>query len=742
VEQANPKFLNQVVSSHLWIPTQKGLWDLLLNGFQNFKEEEVLNTWSVVESQPGKLLFLNFGNGVQQYDGQQLRTIPKKEYLSVATRVFKPFNRIPAPDLWYFRALRDQKGYCWLPDAYGLYRYREANWDFVRPLPHYQKPIPFCIAEDIARQKIVCASDKFFYTVDINSPFRTDSIRGTSPLFNRLLLCTVVASTGEYWFSGYGGVERYDPDSKKFTSYTFENGKFPVNGRIPVLYFDWNGTLWAGGNEVVYRYNPALDRFEQVFDFRFVQNIQFVEQISPTHLMLADMQNLYVLNLKKFNETKQVEIKCFNHHNGFMGLEPGQLGSYRDSRGRIWITSGSVLSVLDPTQLDLTTRPLRTYISQVNQQGVSFLHPETVVKVPRGQAMVTIKAEAVGDDRPFRSQFSYLLEGEMDDWTDWQEQPLLTLSNLSNGSHTLLVRARAGNFETHEASIAKLHFTTSVYFWKSPNFYLYASLMGLFLIILLIILWQKDLRKSRELLAQKEQLEKRERTMRLLQAQTIQSQMNPHFTSNALASIQRQILTYDAERASDNLVKMGRLTRAYLEDSLLREDDPMLMNRDISLTREVTLLNMYVELMQLQYENRFDFVLDIQSSLNTDDYRLPPFLIQPFVENAIVHGLHHLTTKGTLRVQFLGLPHEVLLCQIEDDGIGREASRRILNLDPKENYGQVYIRTDDIDTLYQSLLDNNVSIHPNAPLQTKPWGQKEFALLDPDNNLLTFGQDI
>ena len=63
-------------------------------------------------------------------------------------------------------------------------------------------------------------------------------------------------------------------------------------------------------------------------------------------------------------------------------------------------------------------------------------------------------------------------------------------------------------------------------------------------------------------------------------------------------------------------------------------------------------------------------------------------------------------------------------------------------LDPKENYGQVYIRTNDIDNLYQSLLDNKVVIHPNAPLQTKPWGQKEFALLDPDNNLLIFGQSI
>ncbi|MBL7710586.1 MAG: VOC family protein [Chitinophagaceae bacterium] len=61
-------------------------------------------------------------------------------------------------------------------------------------------------------------------------------------------------------------------------------------------------------------------------------------------------------------------------------------------------------------------------------------------------------------------------------------------------------------------------------------------------------------------------------------------------------------------------------------------------------------------------------------------------------------------------------------------------------LDPKENYGQVYIRTDDIENLYQSLLEKKVSIHPAGPLQLKPWGQKEFSLLDPDNNLLTFGQ--
>ncbi len=63
-------------------------------------------------------------------------------------------------------------------------------------------------------------------------------------------------------------------------------------------------------------------------------------------------------------------------------------------------------------------------------------------------------------------------------------------------------------------------------------------------------------------------------------------------------------------------------------------------------------------------------------------------------------------------------------------------------LDPRENYGQVYIRTDAIDLLYQSMLDRKLAIHPAGHLQVKPWGQKEFSMLDPDHNLLTFGQEV
>jgi len=64
------------------------------------------------------------------------------------------------------------------------------------------------------------------------------------------------------------------------------------------------------------------------------------------------------------------------------------------------------------------------------------------------------------------------------------------------------------------------------------------------------------------------------------------------------------------------------------------------------------------------------------------------------------------------------------------------------DLDPRKNYGQVYLRVNDIDDLYYGWMEQGVRIHPNGELSNKPWGQREFALLDPDHNLLTFGQAL
>ncbi|MFN3379105.1 MAG: histidine kinase [Runella zeae] len=671
----NLSFLNQQNTSPYYIPTEKGLWKIVsIHAFQSFPTKQVPNAWSVVEDKDNNLYFLNYERGIQKYDGQIITNLSSAPFI---TLVEKHRHSLPRPyqhlfyfkNQWYYRALRDQTGAMWLPEANGVFRYESGRWQFFRP--NYVYNLAFCLAEDKKRGKIIAASEKHFYTIDVRPPFQADSLRGKSPLFDGLVMCTAVTPDGDYWFAGLG-LERYNPETKQFKAYTKENGKLPVKSGI-VLYTDWQGTLWLGGRGTLCRYNPTTDRFEKLLDGYFSKLIQLIEQIDRDHLMIADPYNLYVLDLKRFKQDSTVAIKCFNHHNGFMGLEPGQLGSYRDSKGRIWVTSSSVLSVFDPQKLDLTIKPLRTFITHVNDERVAFHQQTSPITLPFGQNNVSVKVESIGEDKPFRSRFSHRLLGENDVWSPWTENDEINLINLPNGTHTLQVRSCTGTLESTTSSISTVQFTTSVYFWKSPNFYWYASLVGLLLALLLGFLWWQDRRKSKQIFAKQKQIEERERQMRLLQAQTIQSQMNPHFTSNTLAAIQRLILDQDSEKASDNLIKMGRLTRAYLEDSLFK-DEKTPFAREISLTREIELLTMYVELMQLQYEGRFETQFEIEGSLNTDNYRLPPFLIQPYVENAIVHGLLNSTQVGLLKLHFFTLPDETLVCKVEDNGIGRKAA--------------------------------------------------------------------
>ncbi len=106
--------------------------------------------------------------------------------------------------------------------------------------------------------------------------------------------------------------------------------------------------------------------------------------------------------------------------------------------------------------------------------------------------------------------------------------------------------------------------------------------------------------------------------------------------------------------------------------------------------------------------------------------------------------MRHKATTKTYYINLLGFEeignYEGYLMVKKDDIEIHFFEHKTLN--PKTNYGQVYIRTNTIEALYISMLDANIKIHPNGALQTKPWGQKEFSLLDPDQNLLTFGQAV
>jgi len=175
------------------------------------------------------------------------------------------------------------------------------------------------------------------------------------------------------------------------------------------------------------------------------------------------------------------------------------------------------------------------------------------------------------------------------------------------------------------------------------------------------------------------------RQAKVFQIQAIQSQMNPHFIFNALASLQSMILSVNMEKANEYLVKLSALIRGFLEASVskgVQMEKWKNGKMEITLTEELATLENYISFQQLIYPGRFDYQLDIDSGINPSEQTIPPMLLQPFVENAIRHGLLPQKGKGTLNIHISPAPGNGISVEITDDGIGMEKAGSAIRNSP------------------------------------------------------------
>ena len=171
----------------------------------------------------------------------------------------------------------------------------------------------------------------------------------------------------------------------------------------------------------------------------------------------------------------------------------------------------------------------------------------------------------------------------------------------------------------------------------------------------------------------------------------LRAQMNPHFIFNSMNSIQKFILKNDSFSASQYLTKFSKLIRLILDNS---------NESYISLESEIALLKIYVEIEDLRFDNQFEYEIKIDDSLNTDTVQIPSMIIQPYIENAIWHGLLHKETKGKLTLEITKLDNAMIKVVVTDDGIGRQKalelkSKQVLK---RKSYG-LQITEDRIDIL-------------------------------------------
>ena len=231
---------------------------------------------------------------------------------------------------------------------------------------------------------------------------------------------------------------------------------------------------------------------------------------------------------------------------------------------------------------------------------------------------------------------------------------------------------------------------------KNRNLFIGSVIIGvLILIASLFYLSRMKAKKKAEVIAlELKETQKRlalEKQYRDSELKALKAQMNPHFIFNALNSIQEYIVLNQKSLASDYLGKFADLIRNYLNYS-----DTGL----ISIPEEVHNLNLYLELEKLRFEDELDYYFHVDGKVNSELIKIPTMLIQPYIENALKHGLLHKKNNRKLNVSISHVSDVVVQCIVEDNGVGRKKSEEIKSrLKPNHKSFALNANTQRLDLL-------------------------------------------
>lgn len=199
----------------------------------------------------------------------------------------------------------------------------------------------------------------------------------------------------------------------------------------------------------------------------------------------------------------------------------------------------------------------------------------------------------------------------------------------------------------------------------------------------------------------------KKKATQLLYLKSLRSQMNPHFIFNSLNSVNAFISQNNEREANKYLARFAKLMRQILDQS---------ESEFISLAQEIEILQLYVQLENDRFKDAFNYTITIDESIDQDLYQIPPMLVQPFVENAIWHGLRYKNEGGQLTIRFINR-HTFLEIKIVDNGIGRLASERLKTKNQKEHKSAatsiVENRVKTINELFQTNIQFEIEDLPH-----------------------------
>jgi ligand-binding sensor domain-containing protein/two-component sensor histidine kinase len=400
-------------------------------------------------------------------------------------------------------------------------------------------------------------------------------------------------------------------------------------------------------------------------------------------------------------------IKHYGKEDGFIGPEASQNAACMGSEGNLWF--GTIAGAVkynpkydEPNTIAPFTHitGLRLFFDKIEdtKYGDSLTNwfplPQKLI-LPYDKNNLSFDFIGISLSNPEGVRYKWMLEGSDKQWSPETTLQTATYSNLDPGHYTFKVVAcnEDGIWNTKEES---LEFTILAPFWKT---WWFKVLLVLFTgcAVTALFLWRINrIKKANEEERNKLALQK---NIAELEQKALRLQMNPHFIFNALNSIQGFITKNETADAKRHLAKFSKLMRQILENS---------RSQFISIEEEADILRNYLDLEKLSSGAAFDYTILIDEEIEPSETAIPPMVIQPFVENAVLHGIDK-KHDGKIIIEFKKTSNNIV-CEVTDNGIGINASRQKKLMDPgKDQSEHTSAGLEITEQRLRLLMDNTVA---------------------------------
>ncbi len=469
------------------------------------------------------------------------------------------------------------------------------------------------------------------------------------------------------WVGTSNGLTVLGPDLKRKKIY--RNDPFNPTSLgadwIFSIYEDQQGMIWIGTmGGGLNRLNPATEEITRFGEKQGLPN-------NVVYAVLEDEEGSLWMStnrgLTRFNRNSGTFIN-YDPKDGVQGNEFNAGAYFRNRKGEMYFGGMNGFNVFYPRDITLNRIPpvvVVTRFSIFNEAVDTDLEGGETFRLSHLENYFSIEFSALDYTNPRKNLYRYKLEDYDADWiTVGFDQRRAEYRKVNPGAYRFIVTGSNNDGIWNEDGVS-ITVIVKPPWWQSWWFRVIAA------VLITVILWNLVYFRSKSL-RRKHEVEKKmldiEKQVFELEQKALQLQMNPHFIFNSLNAIQNFVLSNETDKAVNYLAKFSHLMRMILANSTT----PL-----ISLKDELKSLSYYLDLEQLRFDNKFEYEIIKDPSIDESFVVIPPMLLQPYVENAVIHGFVNSPNRGRLKIMFHNLPEGTLRCIVEDNGIGREKAIEI-----------------------------------------------------------------